>query len=76
MTTQPALRPENRQRNVEAGLPWADTVPLCFRSEAFAEDLAQADETPPPAAAAHWPGLASAPVLGLALAAVWGVLGR
>jgi len=30
-------RPENRQRSDST--PWADTLPACFRSEAFAEDL-------------------------------------
>ncbi len=50
-----ARRPENRRRPElpEAERrPWADTEPQCFRSEAFAEDLAAAAEqlrpSPPP----------------------------
>ena len=76
MTQPMTLRPENRQRSSEASLPWADTEPLCFRSEAFAEDLLQADDVAPRPARAQWRGPATAPLLGLALAAVWGVLGR
>lgn len=75
MTMQPALRPENRQRSSEAGRLWADTVPLCFRSEAFPEDLAHADDPAPPPAAAAWHGVAATPLLGLAMAAVWGAMG-
>ena len=74
--TQPPLRPENRQRSTESGLPWADTVPLCFRSEAFAEDLGHANEAAPRPPAADGRGPAAAPMLGMALAAVWGLLGR
>ena len=76
MTQPTARRPENRQRSSEAGLPWADTVPLCFRSEAFAEDLCQPDDAAPRPARAPWRGPAAPPLSGLALAAVWGVLGR
>lgn len=43
------IRPEDRCRSTGTGVEpgsgaeWADTMPACFRSEAFAEDLAQAD---------------------------------
>ena len=82
MTQPTTLRPENRRRASQAGQPWADTAPLCFRSEAFAEDLCPADEAAVPAsfkparAHAQWRGQGSAPLLGLAMAAVWSVLGR
>ena len=80
MTQPTPLRPENRQRSHQAGLPWADTEPLCFRSEAFAEDLCQAEAAAQPATPAPgrtgWRGQRSAPLLGLAVAAVWGVLER
>lgn len=43
MDTTPFLRPEDRRRSTAALSPpapvWADTVPACFRSEAFPEDL-------------------------------------
>ncbi len=62
-----SLRPENRQRSaVDADRwpeTWVDTTPMTFRSEAFAEDLASADDTRPAGAAA---GLASKPALILA----------
>ncbi|MBU6259840.1 MAG: hypothetical protein KGL18_01520 [Burkholderiales bacterium] len=50
-------RPENRQRSSETSLAWRDTVPTCFRSEAFAEDLAVECVEPPRergVGAAHW----------------------
>ncbi len=31
-------RPENRRRRLDVAL-WSDTLPCCFRSEGFAEDL-------------------------------------
>ena len=34
-----ALRPEERCRRDSQPPDWADTVPACFRSEGFAEDL-------------------------------------
>ena len=34
------IRPEDRQRDHRADSPvWVDTLPSCFRSEGFAEDL-------------------------------------
>jgi len=32
-------RPEDRQRSGSDSAAWPDTLPACFRSEAFAEDL-------------------------------------
>ncbi len=40
----PPARPEDRHRDGSDKPVWADTVPACFRSEAFAEDLMPADE--------------------------------
>lgn len=42
------IRPEDRRRHGNGagfGTEWADTEPACFRSEAFAEDLAPAETT-------------------------------
>lgn len=50
MNTSAPVRPEERRRRVE-GPAWADTVPACFRSEAFAEDLCEL----PTAAPLPWP---------------------
>ena len=40
------IRPEDRRRSggdgSGASTNWADTEPVCFRSEAFAEDLPEA----------------------------------
>ncbi|MDE2371707.1 MAG: hypothetical protein KGN16_22260 [Burkholderiales bacterium] len=52
-------RPENRHRHSETDGAWHDTVPTCFRSEAFAEDLATEAAGAEPAGArdaraAHW----------------------
>lgn len=49
---QPPTRPEDRWRGGAACIEWADTLPSCFRSEAFAEDLqdAEAARQPVPAA--------------------------
>ena len=41
-------RPEDRRRHA-LGAEWLDTRPTCFRSEAFAEDLADAAVAPPAA---------------------------
>ncbi len=41
MNTTAPIRPEERRRRPFEGPGWADTVPACFRSEAFAEDLAE-----------------------------------
>jgi hypothetical protein len=45
-------RPEDRQRSGRDGTAWDDTLPACFRSEAFAEDLDGPTEPAPRAAAA------------------------
>ncbi len=78
--TQPSPRPENRQRSPDINRPWAEPVPLCMRSEAFAEDLGIPDAwVPRPAAtsgAAGWGGAVAAPLLGLARAAVRAVVTR
>jgi hypothetical protein len=45
---QPSHRPEDRQRSGGQDVGWAETEPLCFRSEAFAEDLGVAELPPAP----------------------------
>ncbi len=42
-------RPEDRRRGHARGIEWLDTRPTCFRSEAFAEDLADHAVAPPAA---------------------------
>lgn len=77
------IRPEDRRRSGSSGVgsEWADTEPVCFRSEAFAEDL-HADEgggTPVPQPRRFEParllrrGHGRVPVFGLALAAALGL---
>jgi hypothetical protein len=66
MTT--TLRPEDRQRSRPEPAPWVDTLPACFRSEAFAEDL----EGPAVQAAAPV-AVGSAP---RGAAPAWGILPR
>ena len=77
---QPSLRPENRQRSPDINRHWAEPVPLCMRSEAFAEDLVITDAwAQRPAAtpgATGWGGAVAAPLLGLARAAVRAVVAR
>jgi len=63
MTT--ITRPENRQRS--DGSRWAEVLPACYRSEAFAEDLdGPAEATAGPCA----PQAAGQPLRWLALSAV------
>ena len=72
-------RPEDRQRSREPGPCWADTEPLAWRSEAFAEDLPHGQDARDDAARGTRDGFrghAAMPLLGLALAAVLGALGR
>jgi hypothetical protein len=82
-----AIRPENRTRGARTGADWADTLPACFRSEGFAEDLHDAAEAPPPHPATY--GLrrqwltrtarsvrGALPGLGLVLAGLLGPLGH
>jgi hypothetical protein len=82
--TQPHVRPEVRRRSdndSQHAQPWADTHPVCFRSEAFAEDLPE--PAPRPASARsvsavlglRRPG-AALPMPGLTLAGILGVFGR
>ena len=47
MNTVSVLRPEERCRRDTPTPDWADTVPACFRSEGFAEDLLESGATPP-----------------------------
>ena len=85
-------RPEDRCRSGDhgadpgSGAAGADTVPACFRSEAFAEDLAPGgtDAAPPtrerrpavpPAPRAPRRRRAWLPLLGLSLATVCGLRG-
>ncbi len=84
---QRLIRPEDRCRSgghgadPGQGAGWADTVPACFRSEAFAEDLAPGhpDAAPPtherrPAAPrAPWRRRGWMPLFGLSLAAAFGL---
>ena len=74
-----ATRPEDRRRSAEPCIAWADTLPACMRSEAFAEDL----QDPPAAISARAPGArprwleaVSAPLMGLTLVGMLGTLGR
>ncbi len=82
--TQAHARPEDRSRSGLDGLlaqPWADTRPVCFRSEGFAEDLLEASALtslaarggPSRAGRSRRPGGA---LLGVALAGVLGVFSR
>ena len=78
-----AIRPEDRRRSGVDSLAhrgWVDTRPGCWRSEGFAEDLADADDAPlrPQAARAPRPrrGDGSLPVVGLILAGFLGAFGR
>lgn len=77
------IRPEDRRRSGASGVgsDWADTEPVCFRSEAFAEDLHPDEgggtQAPQPRRFAparllhRGPGWV--PVVGLALAAALGL---
>ena len=80
------IRPEDRRRSggngagPGFGTGWADTAPLCFRSEAFAEDQQPGDAGPAAArrrAPSPPPGSRRAPVwvpaFGLALFAALGL---
>jgi hypothetical protein len=82
--TQPHVRPEVRRRSdndSQHAQPWADTHPVCFRSEAFAEDLPEPEPRPAAARSAGpaW-GLrrqvAALPMLGMGLAGILGVFAR
>jgi hypothetical protein len=61
------IRPEDRRRSDShgaedgPGADWADTVPACFRSEAFAEDLAPGDPGPAPPARERRPAATHTP---------------
>ncbi len=61
------IRPEDRRRSDGHGAEdghgadWADTVPACFRSEAFAEDLAPGDPGPAPPTRERCAAVPSAP---------------
>ncbi|MBC7941550.1 MAG: hypothetical protein H7Z19_17655 [Chitinophagaceae bacterium] len=68
-----SVSPAERRRDQPPA--WADTVPECRRSEAFAEDLGEdLSDTPPRADAT--PGTAVLPLLSMALAVTLGWLGR
>jgi len=81
------IRPEDRRRSGGSGagpgfgIDWADTEPVCFRSEAFAEDLQPVDPGRAPALPSRrWAPArllrrphAWAPAFGLALAAALGL---
>jgi hypothetical protein len=45
--SQHPIRPENRSRGASTGADWADTLPACFRSEGFAEDLHESESADP-----------------------------
>ena len=82
-TAMTAIRPEDRRRSGVDSLAhrgWVDTRPGCWRSEGFAEDLADADDAPPRVQQA-WVrrpkrGNGSLPLVGLILAGVLGAFGR
>ena len=83
MTLQLAARPEDRHRIGVDSRAWADTHPACFRSEAFAEDLHEADAAHETAPLRRWPltkpgsgGSGGLPLLGLTLAGMLGALVR
>jgi len=81
------IRPEDRRRSgghgadTGSGGEWADTAPACFRSEAFAEDLAPGDPGPAlptrqrrsTVARAPRSSRAWLPLFGLSLAAAFGL---
>ena len=68
------FRPEDRRRAVPNAVPWADTVPQCFRSEGFAEDLLHVEPTERLVPAARWQvGL---PMWSLPLASALGLARR
>jgi hypothetical protein len=81
------IRPEDRRRSGGNGASpgsraeWADTVPACFRSEAFAEDLVQDEPCGALLRRNRWPAVASVPrraggwvpLLGPGLAAALGL---
>lgn len=83
------IRPEDRRRSGGNGASpgsraeWADTVPACFRSEAFAEDLVQDEPCGALLRRNRWPAVASVPwraggwvpLLGPGLAAALGLRG-
>jgi hypothetical protein len=75
--TLPAIRPEDRRREA-APLPCDDALlwAACRRSEGFAEDLPAPVWPAAPRPAGPWRGAGLAPVWGVALAAVLGVLAR
>jgi hypothetical protein len=68
-------RPEDRQRNGACDVGWAQTAPMCFRSEAFAEDLAATPSgvAMPPRALVQDRARPWMPVLGLAVATWLGI---
>jgi hypothetical protein len=80
------IRPEDRRRSGGSGagpgvgIDWADTEPVCFRSEAFAEDLQAVDAGPAAARLRAWAPVqllrrppAWLPAVGLALFAALGL---
>jgi hypothetical protein len=67
----PPARPEDRRRAAEPP-PWPDTQPAWRRSEAFAEDLAEAVATAATATAARSRPVSPRPGLALVL----GLFGR
>lgn len=64
-------RPEDRRRAQDAGV-WIDTLPACFRSEAFAEDLTEGGSTASQTAAAA----PAAPTIWHETASSFGLLAR
>lgn len=64
-------RPERARGDERA--PWSDTVPACFRSEAFAEDLLEDSE--PAVPQRRLSSLSVVPALGAALALTLGWMG-
>ena len=74
----PLPRPEDRRRAGGALCEWSDTLPQCWRSEGFAEDLSAAAEPPIQRhkGAAGAATAATLPLLGAGMAALLGLLAR
>ena len=73
MSASTPNRPEERHRGHDVEAPgWADTVPAWFRSEAFAEDLAEAPCRAPGSARVTEHAMKAAPAQSLAWAVTEG----
>jgi hypothetical protein len=55
---------------------WCDTIPACFRSEAFAEDLLEPEPPAPRRGGRRGEGAAALPLLGALMTLLLGAAGR